>query len=313
MDNSDMYKTVKCGAEITLDLKRIEPGSFMMGGSTCPAEKPVHEVTIKEPFYMGVYPVTQMQYEALTGTNPSLYSDRQDSGQHPVNNVGFEDAVRFCTKLSELNGEQIELPSETLWEFCCRAESSKLLRTDTSTLLSTGQHGADLEGTTYCFGDDETQLEHYANYEGTPFSGYKLTTPVGMYKPNAWGLYDMHGNVWEWCKDRWHDYYESAPVDGSAWLDVEEWRKDGVPCDSEGVPVDCSPILDVCEWNTDEWHRDHGGDYSDVSANIKVRFLGRVYRGGCNLDCASKCRSAYRDWNYPFNPLYNLGFRVCLL
>jgi len=126
------------------------------------------------------------------GTNPSKFQVLENN---PVDSVFWEDARQFCKKLSEKTGKKISLPSEAQWEYACRAGSTVL----------------------YCFGDNEEQLKEYANYEDTPIYGKKSTSPIGIFKPNAWGLYDMHGNLWEWCEDIWHDNYEGAPVDGTAW------------------------------------------------------------------------------------------------
>ena len=186
-----------CGGGVMLKLKRIEAGSFMMGGKEeYLGEKPIHQVSISEPFYLGIYLITQAQYEAVTGENPSDFSGEPDSPQRPVENVSWEEAKLFCQKLSQKTGKRFGLPSEAQWEYACRAGSTS----------------------EYCFGDAEGELELYANYEKTPIYGDESTSPVGLFKPNAWGLHDMHGNVWEWCEDKWHSNYEGAPTDGSPWL-----------------------------------------------------------------------------------------------
>lgn len=185
-----------CGRGATIKFKRIEAGSFMMGGTGSKDEQPVHEVTFAKPFYMAIYPVTQAQYDAVTGRYRSWFNKERDSRYRPVEQVTWEEAKTFCRKLSQKTGHQIELPSEAQWEYCCRAGST----------------------TEYCFGNDDTRLELYANYSQTPIYGAKSTSPVGSFRPNAWGLYDMHGNVWEWCEDKWHGDYVDAPADGSVWL-----------------------------------------------------------------------------------------------
>ena len=125
-------------------------------------------------FKIGKYPITQEQYEAVMGINPSHF---QGNPQNPVESVSYDDAVAFCQKLSQLTGRNYRLPTESEWEYACRAWTT----------------------TRYYFGDDENQLGDYAWYEDN--SG--LTThPVGQKLPNTWGLYDMHGNVWEWCQDQ---------------------------------------------------------------------------------------------------------------
>jgi len=172
----------------------VSAGTFKMGAEDRDAdddEKPVHDVRITRDFWMGKYEVTQAEYEALMGENPSRFK----GARNPVEMVSWEDATAFCAKLSERErkagrlpaGYEYRLPTEAEWEYCCRAGA-------------TGR---------FCFGDDESRLKEYANYEDTPVYEDEKTAPVGRFKPNAWGLYDMHGNVWEWCLD-WYDsdYYE---------------------------------------------------------------------------------------------------------
>uniref|UniRef100_A0ACD5GSU3 Formylglycine-generating enzyme family protein n=1 Tax=Desertifilum tharense IPPAS B-1220 TaxID=1781255 RepID=A0ACD5GSU3_9CYAN len=159
-------------------------------------ENPQHWVTVPA-FYMGQYAVTQAQYQAVMGNNPSRFqgSDR------PVERVSWNDAVEFCHKLSQRTGQRYRLPSEAEWEYACRA------------------------GTTTPFHFGETITPDLVNYDGNysydkaPIGKYRQeTTPVGHFGvANAFGLYDMHGNVWEWCQDVWHKNYHGAPTDGRAW------------------------------------------------------------------------------------------------
>jgi formylglycine-generating enzyme required for sulfatase activity len=168
-----------------LEMIAIPSGEFMMGGSQ-PNEQPIHKVKLKA-FLMGKYPVTQKQWQAIMGNNPSKFP-RADS---PVEQVSWKDAQEFCQKLSQKTGKKYRLPSEAEWEYACRAGSK----------------------TEYYFGDDAKQLGDYAWYNE---NSNQKTHVVGQKKSNAWGLYDMHGNVWEWCEDIWHGDYEGAPTDGSA-------------------------------------------------------------------------------------------------
>jgi formylglycine-generating enzyme required for sulfatase activity/Ethanolamine utilization protein EutJ (predicted chaperonin) len=186
----------------------IPGGTFMMGspvGEGEDREKPQHQVTLPT-FFISKYPITQAQWGAVASlpqeqrqlnSDPSAFK----GNNRPVENVTWYDAVEFCARLSRFTGQEYRLPSEAEWEYACRA------------------------GTTTPFYFGETITPKLANYDGNHTYGYALkgeyrreTTNVGIYPPNAFGLYDMHGNVWEWCADTWHDNYAGAPTDGSAWI-----------------------------------------------------------------------------------------------
>ncbi|WP_342304915.1 formylglycine-generating enzyme family protein [Methanolobus sp. ZRKC5] len=182
-ENGRRVYTNSIGMEFVL----IPAGKFIMGSKQDETSRPVHEVTISKQFYIGKYPVTQEEWVSIMGSNPSYFKDHDD---HPVEQVSWNDAQEFVKNLNAKEGtDKYRLPSEAEWEFACRA------------------------GTTskYPFGDDESELEEYGWYLGN------TTHPVGQKKPNPWGLYDMHGNVWEWCQDKWHSNYEGAPAENSAW------------------------------------------------------------------------------------------------
>jgi formylglycine-generating enzyme required for sulfatase activity len=177
--------TLDLGKGVTMKLVLIRPGKFIMGSPDSEEgrkadEGPQHEVAISKSFYMGLTEVTQVQYEAVMGTNPSEFK----GPTNPVENVTWDNAVEFCRKLSEKTGKAVRLPTEAEWEYACRAGSK----------------------TRYSFGDSDSALGNYVWYGAN--SGGKLH-PVGQKKPNAYGLYDMHGNVFEWCAD-WYDSYPSG-------------------------------------------------------------------------------------------------------
>jgi|ERR687886_582571 formylglycine-generating enzyme required for sulfatase activity/tRNA A-37 threonylcarbamoyl transferase component Bud32 len=196
--------TENIGNGVTLDMVAIPGGSFVMGSPTSEAERmenegPPRTVNIS-PFFMGKYPVTQEQYQAVMGNNPSIFQGFFKSKQLPVEQVTWDKAVEFCHKLSQKTGKTYRLPSEAEWEYACRA------------------------GTTTPFYFGETITPDLVNYDGNyPYGAAPKgldrdqTTDVGSFGPNAFGLYDMHGNVWEWCSDKWHDNYNGAPTDGSSW------------------------------------------------------------------------------------------------
>jgi formylglycine-generating enzyme required for sulfatase activity len=245
--NSSITKTVPQGpledlpeAASFLTMVWIPPGRFWMGSPpTEPehreSESPLHLVQL-QGFFMGQTPITQAQWREVVGwderpgerwgkvlkADPSRFQSKEGQGenkmrllagenntdQRPVEQVSWEDAMEFCSRLSQRSGRNYTLPSEAQWEYACRA------------------------GTTTPFHFGDTISPELANYDGNRSyaDGPKgldreQTTPVGMFPANAWGLMDMHGNLNEWCLDEWHESYKGAPTDGRAWVDAEGGEK----------------------------------------------------------------------------------------
>ncbi len=199
------YYTEDLGNGIGLDMVAIPGGTFLMGSPETEegyhkSQSPQHRVTVPA-FFMAKFLVTQAQWEAVMGNNPSRFKGKN----RPVENVSWDDAMAFCQKLSQKLGKDYRLPSEAEWEYACRAGTA----------------------TPFYFG--ETLTTDLANYDGNytyaegPKGEYReQTTDVGQFPPNAFGLYDMHGNVWEWCADPWHENYHGAPNDGTIWSSSDE-------------------------------------------------------------------------------------------
>jgi len=181
--------TLDLGESVTMTLVLIRPGKFMMGSPGSergrhPNQGPQHGVTISKPFYLGVTEVTQAQYQAVMGADPSQFK----GPTNPVESVSWEEAVEFCRRLSEKTRKAFRLPTEAEWEYACRAGSK----------------------TGFSFGDSDNALAEYAWYKGNSAG---TSHPVAQKKPNAWGLCDMHGNVWEWCADSYGSYASGASTD----------------------------------------------------------------------------------------------------
>ena len=225
------------GEAEALTLLWIPPGRFWMGSPATEQERrdsegPQHLVQL-QGFFMSQTPITQAQWREVAGwkegpgeqwgrelkLDPSRFQSKgekknkvvrllegeSNNDQHPVENVSWWEAMEFCHRLSKRTGRTYTLPSEAQWEYACRA------------------------GTTTPFHFGDTISPELANYRGDvayadgPQGVYReQTTPVGMFPANAWGLHDMHANVWEWCQDEWHESYEGAPTDGRAWVDAAE-------------------------------------------------------------------------------------------
>jgi formylglycine-generating enzyme required for sulfatase activity len=247
---------------IGMKLVYIPAGKFQMGSPETEADREpkelLHEVTTTRPFYMGAYEVTQGEWQKVMGkASPSLFNANRGGGpDHPVENMKWYAAVDFCDKLTALPEEKKEgrvyrLPTEAEWEYACRA------------------------GTATPFHYGKSLSAAQANFNGNfPYGGagkgpyLRKTSKVGSFAPNAWGLYDMHGNVAEWCSDFYDpNYYRDSPKD-----------------DPKGPAKGVLPT-----------------DYKDFY---------RVVRGGCWLDEAAACRSAYRFRAMPHDAYQLIGFRV---
>ena len=222
---------------LALTMLWISPGSFWMGSQEGEEERsgdegPLHLVRLRG-YFMAQTPITQAQWREVAGwreregekwgrelkANPSSFQRGEGKGgvgarllkgeastdERPVEHVSWEDAMEFCDRLSQRTGRTYTLPSEAQWEYACRA--------GTRTPFAFG-HTLTAELANY------NAQETYAN--GPKGETWRQTTPVGSFPANAWGLQDIHGNVWEWCLDHWHGSYEGAPEDGSAWMNKDE-------------------------------------------------------------------------------------------
>jgi formylglycine-generating enzyme required for sulfatase activity/serine/threonine protein kinase len=172
-----------------IEFVEVRPGSFTMGATNGDAdEKPTHQVTLRYSFYIGKFEVTQAQWQSIMGSNPSAFKDC--GANCPVDSVTWDDTQKFIQRLNQnIEGYTYRLPSEAEWEYACRAGTS-------------GDYA----------GDDVKEMAWFSG------NSNERTHAVGLKQPNAWGIADMHGNVWEWCEDWYHETYYGAPTDGSAWL-----------------------------------------------------------------------------------------------
>jgi uncharacterized protein (TIGR02996 family) len=267
---------VALGAGLEMEFVWIPPGTFLMGSPPGEAKRQddetQHRVTLSRGFHLGSCPVTQAQWKAVMGSNPS----RLEGDDLPVGGVLWNDCVAFCKRLGKLAGNRFRLPTEAEWEYACRAGST----------------------TPYWFGDRasrggflglgrEDVLERYAWYRAN--SG-RQTKPVGQKEPNAWGLFDVHGGVWEWCSDRYLPYPEGDIVDPQV--------------DPQRTPED---------------EQEFGRDAFD---RLDEAFP-RVFRGGSWDSYPWQCRAACRSstsgkvsevgpFIVPVNALADLGCRVAL-
>lgn len=202
----------------TLSVIQVPPGNFLMGspnGLPFAPEEPVHEVMISSGFAMSKYPITQLQYQVVTGKTPAYFADQSGA---PVETVNWAEAKRFCELLSARLQKTVRLSSEAEWEYVCRAGTV----------------------TEYFFGDEKMSLPEYAWFD---LNSDERTQSVGLKKANPWGFCEMIGNVWEWCEDVWHETYVGAPADAAPWLSNQDkqnrrvvrggsWNMDAFRCRS---------------------------------------------------------------------------------
>jgi len=209
-----------------------------------------------------------------------------------VEQVSWLDAMEFCHRLSQHTGKKYTLPSEAQWEYACRA------------------------GTTTPFHYGATISTDVANYDGNYTYGpgskgnYRnATTGVAIFPANAWGLHDMHGNVWEWCLDEWHDSYEGAPTDGSAWMEGDSLGESPAACCAAGrgstTPGTAARLTAASSARST-------AAAPSVSASV-ASDTSRLLRGGSWHGRPAGCRSAFRFYVLPVYRLTLIGFRVCCL
>jgi formylglycine-generating enzyme required for sulfatase activity len=233
----------KAPAEVTnsigMKFVTLPPGTFQMGTPFTEAhrssDESLHEITLSKPFSLGIHEVSQAEYQRVMGVNPSNFTaarfkELKDTGRFPVEQVSWDDAVAFCEKLGDLPDEKAagrtyRLPTEAEWEYACREGKS---RTPFHFGESLGSTVANIHG-------------KYPYGKAPPGDSLQRTTSVGSYKPNALGLHDMHGNVWEWCADKYdRDYYLNSPArDPTGPRNPERrvarggsWRNDAARCRS---------------------------------------------------------------------------------
>ena len=264
------------GAEVALEMVPIPAGEFLMGSPDDETgrwddEGPQHRVHLAA-FSLARTPITQAQWRQVARWQPApgdppwerelnpepsffkgdlpVENRRPEHDRRPVERVSWFDAQEFCRRLSQRTGRTYTLPSESQWEYACRAGTT----------------------TPYAFGSTLSQWQANVASSGT--------TEVGSFPANAWGLHDMHGNVWEWCLDHWHRGYEGAPADGSAWLSTTKQQN----------PSSTNPVK----------------DFIDDSEP-------RLLRGGSWVSNPRSCRSAYRNLIQPDDADIIVGFRVVCL
>ena len=224
----------------TLDMtfNKIPAGTFLMGSPETEEgredDEHQHQVTITKAFYMQTMTVTQSQWKSLMGTEP-WHEDGENGPNYPITYVSRDDAVAFCEKLREKETKTYRLPTEAEWEYACRAGTE----------------------TTWCFGNDGSKLGDYAWYRGNAGdTDENYAHQVGLKKPNPWGLYDMHGNVHEWCDDYWGEHYylqspEKDPTGPASADDGDDWRVVRGGCSDAVGGGDADDTHSASRWDRD--------------------------------------------------------------
>ncbi|MBD2161759.1 formylglycine-generating enzyme family protein [Limnothrix sp. FACHB-1083] len=280
---------VDLGEGVQLELVAIPGGQFQMGSPDDEKQRdsdegPVRTVTVP-PLLMSRYPITVQQWRRVAGSfpavlNPKLNADPSNwkDAKGPIERVNWFDAMEFCARLSKATDRLYRLPSEAEWEYACRAGTQ----------------------TPFAFG--ETLTTELANYDGHytyadgPKGEYRQrTTPVGQFPPNGFGLQDMHGNVWEWCLDDWHENYQGAPVDGRPWFNNQKHEQVFIRQFQESRQMDNGAFQNLTNVDNEQH---------------------KLLRGGSWYCNPRLCRSANRYWGRADGRdflNYDVGFRVVVL
>ena len=253
--------------EVTQRLRWIPPGRFWMGSEDEPGrydtEGPRHQVTFSQGFWLFDTPCTQALWEAVMGKNPSRFQ----SLTRPVEQVSWNDVQDFLTRINaRIPGLDLVLPSEARWEHACRAGTETAIYTGALDIL--GQNNAPALDPIAWYGGNsgvDFDLDNGHDSSDWPEKQYSHTRAgtrqVKLKRANPWGLYDMLGNVWEWCQDHWHDDYQGAPADGSAWEDRD---------------AGASRVL-------------RGGSCGNVAPNVRAAFRYQGGPDGCGADIGFRC------------------------
>jgi Uncharacterized conserved protein len=259
IDENPSRMSLIYGDKTTIELVLIPQGSFRMGSPKREENREDNEkqrdVTLSKSFYIGAYPITQRQYEKAIGRNPSKFKDFDNSAEHPVERVLWQDAVDFCRKLSERSGRVVRLPTEAEWEYACRAGTK----------------------TAYYFDEKISPSGNLFNFSS------KSTTPVGKYLPNQWGLYDMHGNVMEWCLDGFGEYSDGDAIDpqgpedaptrvirGGSWEDQARYCRSAFRGWCDPRDAENSGMFSFSANYTDRWNSPGRGRHANIGFRILI-------------------------------------------